>query len=48
MNLVSTLLVKVYPTLIKAGKPGECASISIPDIYIKLTELKPNKKRTIS
>lgn len=41
------LLAKVYPTLIKTGKPGECASISIPDIYIKLPELKPNKKGTL-
>ena len=28
-------------------KPGESASISIPDIYIKLPELKPNKKGTL-
>lgn len=38
------LLAKVYPMLMKTGKPGECASISIPDIFIKLPVLKPNKK----
>ncbi|WP_245280929.1 transposase [Desulfitobacterium hafniense] len=38
------LLEKVYPILIKTGKPGECVSISIPDIYIKLPVMKPNKK----
>lgn len=41
------LLAKVYPTLIKSGRPGECASISIPDIYIKLPVMKQNKKGTL-
>ena len=40
----SQLLAKVYPALIKAGKPGACVSISIPDIYIKLPKMQPNKK----
>lgn len=38
------LLTKVYPRLIKTGKLGECVSISIPDIYIKLPVMKPDKK----
>jgi len=38
------LLSKVYLKLIKTGKPGECVSINIPDIYIKLPVMKPNKK----
>lgn len=38
------LLAKVYATLINTGKPGECVSVSIPDIYIKLPVMKPNKK----
>ena len=38
------ILAKVYTTLIKTGKPGDYVSISIPDIYMKLPVLKPNKK----
>ena len=38
------LLAIVYNQLIKTGKPGDLASVSIPDIYIKLPEMKPNKK----
>jgi len=34
----------VYNQLIKNGKAGEIASISISDIYIKLPEMRPNKK----
>jgi len=41
---LAQLLAKVYPILIEMGKPGECVSISIPDIYIKLPVMKPNKK----
>jgi hypothetical protein len=37
------LLAKVYQRLIRTGKPGECVSISIPDIYIKLPKVKQNK-----
>ena len=39
----SQLLAKVYQRLIRTGKPGECVSISIPDIYIKLPKVKQNK-----
>lgn len=38
------LLAKVYNQLIETGKAGEIASISIPDIYIKLPKWMPNKK----
>jgi hypothetical protein len=38
------LLSKVYPQLMKSGKGGECVSVSIPDIYIKLPEMQMNKK----
>ena len=38
------LIARVYQKLIKAGKGGECVSISIPDIYIKLPVMKENKK----
>ena len=37
------MLAKVYQRLIRTGKPGECVSISIPDIYIKLPKVKQNK-----
>ena len=40
----SQLLVLYYPQLIKAGKAGECSSISIPNVYIKLPVMKANKK----
>ena len=39
----SQLLAKVYQRLIRTGKPGECVSIGIPDIYIKLPKVKQNK-----
>lgn len=38
------LLAIVYNQLIGTGKAGELASVSIPDIYIKLPEMRPNKK----
>lgn len=38
------LLALYYVQLIKNGKPGECSALSIPDIYIKLPVMKPNKK----
>lgn len=40
----SQLLSKVYTQLMKAGKGGECVSVSIPNIYIKLPEMQINKK----
>lgn len=40
----SQLLVLYYPKLIKAGKAGECSSLSIPNVYIKLPVMKANKK----
>lgn len=38
------LIARVYQKLINSGKGGECVSISIPDIYIKLPVMKENKK----
>ena len=38
------MLAKIYPFLINMGKPGECASISIPDIFIKAPVMKLDKK----
>ena len=38
------LLAIVYNQLIETGKAGETASISIPDIHIKLPEWRANKK----
>jgi hypothetical protein len=38
------LLAIVYNQLIETGKAGEIASVSIPDIYIKLPEMRSNKK----
>lgn len=38
------LLAIVYNKLIETGKAGQIASVSIPDIYIKLPEMEPNKK----
>lgn len=38
------LLAMVYNQLIGTGKAGEIASVSIPNIFIKLPEMIPNKK----
>lgn len=38
------LLAMVYNQLIETGKTGEIASVSILDIFIKLPEMRPNKK----
>ncbi len=38
------LLALVYEQLIGTGKAGEIASVSIPDIYIKMPKMMPNKK----
>jgi hypothetical protein len=38
------LLAMMYNQLIGTGKAGEIASVSIPDIFIKLPEMRPNKK----
>ncbi len=38
------LLAIVYDQLIGTGKAGELASVSIPDIYIKLPKNMPNQK----
>ena len=42
-NVPSQLLAKVYQRLIRTGNSGECVSISIPGIYIKLSKVKQNK-----
>ncbi len=38
------LLAMVYNQLVETGDAGEIASVSIPGIYIKLPEMRPNKK----
>lgn len=38
------LLATVYNQLIGTGKAGQIASVSLPDIFIKLPEMRPNKK----
>ena len=38
------LVVLYYTQLVKNGKAGKCSALSIPDIYIKLPVMKPNKK----
>lgn len=38
------LLAIVYEQLIGTGKAGQISSVSIPDIYIKLPQMMPNKK----
>ncbi|MGL6121389.1 MAG: transposase [Fusobacteriaceae bacterium] len=43
----SILLSQVYEQLLRSGKGGECVSVNIPDIYIKLPVLVENKKGTI-
>lgn len=42
-----TLLALHYAQLVKNGKPGECSALNIPDIYIKLPVMKPNKKGSL-
>jgi hypothetical protein len=38
------LIAQVYPKLLATGKPKECVSVSIPDVYIKLPVPAVTKK----
>ncbi len=40
----SRLIAKVYPELLKTGKPKECVAVSIPDVYMKLPTPGKTKK----